>query len=282
MASANGEKHSPGIVRVGLYATALPAGLLAVLLYFWPAVARGQVPGFTWPWMPSLDLALSFRLDGLSLLFGLIVCGVGVLVTLYSASYMAGHRHAGRYFVFLHGFMLSMFGIVTADNLLLMFVFWEGTTIFSYLLIGFDHESAKARENARQALLVTAAGGLALLIAILLLKLAGGSYTISHWSAPGSGMQGHPLYLFILIMVLLGAFTKSGQFPFHFWLPNAMSAPTPISAFLHAATMVKAGIYLLMRFHPLLGGTAVWMYTLVIVAGSLRSGARCRRSSPTI
>jgi multicomponent Na+:H+ antiporter subunit A len=267
MASANSEKHSPGIVRIGLYSTALPAGLLVMLLYFWPAVARGQVPGVTWPWMPSLDLALSFRLDGLSLLFGLIVCGVGVLVTLYSATYMAGQRHAGRYFFFLHGFMLSMFGIVTADNLLLMFVFWEGTTIFSYLLIGFDHESARARENARQALLVTAAGGLALLVAILLLKLAGGSYTISLWSDPGSGMQAHPLYLFILIMVLLGAFTKSGQFPFHFWLPNAMSAPTPISAFLHAATMVKAGIYLLMRFHPLLGGTTVWMYTLVIVGG---------------
>jgi multicomponent Na+:H+ antiporter subunit A len=267
MTSIDGEKHSGGRGRGGLYSAALPLAVLIALFYYWPAVAAGRVISASWPWMPSLDLHLSFRLDGLSLLFGLIVCGAGVLVTLYSSSYMAGHRHAGRYFVLLHGFMLSMLGIVTADNLLLLFVCWEGTTVFSYLLIGFDHESGKARDNARQALLVTGAGGLALLIGILLLKMAGGTYTISQWVSAGGGMQDHPLYLFILIMVLLGAFTKSAQFPFHFWLPNAMSAPTPISAFLHAATMVKAGIYLLMRFHPLLGGTPAWMCTLVIAGG---------------
>ena len=186
---------------------------------------------------------------------------------MYSSSYMAGHPHTGRYFVLLHGFMLSMLGIVTADNLLLLFVCWEGTTVFSYLLIGFDHESIQARDNARQALLVTGAGGLALLIGILSLKLAGESYTISQWMTGASAIQEHALYPFILVMVLLGALTKSAQFPFHFWLPNAMSAPTPISAFLHAATMVKAGIYLLMRFHPLLGGAPAWMCTLVIVGG---------------
>jgi multicomponent Na+:H+ antiporter subunit A len=230
-------------------------------------VVRGRVFEIQWPWIPSLDLSLRFRLDGLSLLFGLIVTGAGFFVTVYSASYMAGHRHTGRFFVFLHAFMISMLGIVTADNLLLLFVFWEGTTVFSYLLIGFDHESATARENARQALLVTAAGGLALLIGILLLKIAGGSMTPSQWITSGDLIRRHPLYLFILITILLGAMTKSAQFPFHFWLPNAMSAPTPISAFLHAATMVKAGIYLLMRFHPLLGGTTAWMTALVVVGG---------------
>ncbi|MBR9981750.1 MAG: DUF4040 domain-containing protein [Desulfatitalea sp.] len=267
MASAKTDPHASGTARIGLYSSLLPLGLLIGLFYCWPAVAAGKVISVSYPWMPSLDLYLSFRLDGLSLLFGLIICGAGVLVTLYSAGYMAGHPQTGRYFFFLHSFMLSMLGIVTADNLLLLFVCWEGTTVFSYLLIGFDHESGKARDNARQALLVTGAGGLALLIGILLLKLAGGSYTISHWMDGGGTIRAHSLYPFILITVLLGAFTKSAQFPFHFWLPNAMSAPTPISAFLHAATMVKAGIYLLMRFHPLLGGTTAWMCTLVIVGG---------------
>jgi len=269
MASGNGSKHSnsKGPGREGIFSAVLPLGLLIALFYFWPAVAGGRVFSVSWPWMPSLDLYLSFRLDGLSLLFGLIICGSGLLVTLYSSGYMAGHPHTGRYFVLLHGFMLSMLGIVTADNLLLLFVCWEGTTVFSYLLIGFDHESAQARDNARQALLVTGAGGLALLIGILSLKLAGESYTISRWMTGASAIQEHALYPFILTMVLLGALTKSAQFPFHFWLPNAMSAPTPISAFLHAATMVKAGIYLLMRFHPLLGGTPAWMCTLVIVGG---------------
>jgi len=204
---------------MGFYSTALPLGLLLFFFYFWPDVADGRVFGFSWAWMPSLDLYLSFRVDGLSLLFALIICGAGVLVTLYSSGYMASHSQTGRYFVLLHGFMLSMLGVVTADNLLLMFVFWEGTTVFSYLLIGFDHESGKARTNARQALLVTAGGGMALLIGILLLKMAGGTYTISQWVTGGEALQAHTLYPFILILVLLGAFTKSGQFPFHYMLP---------------------------------------------------------------
>lgn len=222
---------------------------------------------FSYPWIPSLDLSFSLRLDGLSLLFALIITGVGTFVTLYSAAYMAGHRHTLRFFCFLHAFLLSMLGLVLADNLLLLFVFWEGTTIFSYLLIGFDHESSKARENARQSLLITAGGGLALLLGILLLKIAGGTYVISEWSASDDMIRQHALYPLIFGGVILGALTKSAQFPFHFWLPNAMTAPTPISAFLHAATMVKAGIYLLMRCHPLLGGTSIWVVTLVGLGG---------------
>jgi multicomponent Na+:H+ antiporter subunit A len=217
--------------------------------------------------MPGLDVDLRFRLDGLSLLFGLIVTGSGVLVSLFSSSYMAAKPLTGRYFVFLHLFMLSMLGLVMADNLLLLFVFWEMTTLFSYLLIGFDHDSAATRDNAKQAILVTGAGGLALLVGILLLGTAGGSMTLSDWTASGDTIRRHPLYLPIFGLFMLGAMTKSAQFPFHFWLPNAMSAPTPISAFLHAATMVKAGIYLLMRVHPLLGGTTVWMGSLVVIGG---------------
>ncbi|MBT8373536.1 MAG: sodium:proton antiporter, partial [Deltaproteobacteria bacterium] len=254
-AKLNNHHHNPGSSGLGLLSTALPLFLFIGLCYLWPDIVRGRVFQLQWSWIPSLDLYLRFRLDGLSLLFCLIVTGAGFCISLYSSSYMARHPHIGRYFFFLQAFMISMLGIVTADNLLLLFVFWEATTVFSYLLIGFDHESNAARENARQAILITSAGGLALLIGILLLKAAGASFTLSHWVEGGDQIRQHALYPAIFIAVLLGAMTKSAQFPFHFWLPNAMSAPTPISAFLHAATMVKAGVYLLMRFHPLLGGT---------------------------
>ena len=264
---SNNHSHDAGTSRLGLISTAVPLLLFIGLCYIWPGVISGRVFQIQWPWIPSLDLYLRFRLDGLSLLFCLIITGAGFFVSLYSASYMAGHPHIGRYFAFLHAFMISMLGIVTADNLLLLFVFWEGTTLFSYLLIGFDHESDIARDNARQAILITGAGGLALLIGILLLKAAGASFVLSHWVGASGHIREHALYPAIFTAVLLGAVTKSAQFPFHFWLPNAMSAPTPVSAFLHAATMVKAGIYLLMRFHPLLGGTQLWMMTLVIIGG---------------
>ncbi len=253
--------------RTGRLSSLLPALLFIMICRFWPGIIEGQTYLVDAPWLPSLDLSLRFRLDGLSLLFALIITGAGTFVSLYSSAYLNGHRQCGRYFFFLHAFMLSMLGLVLADNLLLLFVFWEATTIFSFLLIGFDHESKTARENARQSLLVTSGGGLALLLGILLLKIAGGSLIISAWPATGEMIRQHTLYPFILLAVLLGAMTKSAQFPFHFWLPNAMSAPTPISAFLHAATMVKAGIYLLMRCHPLLGGTPSWTTALVVIGG---------------
>ncbi|BBO75917.1 Na(+)/H(+) antiporter subunit A [Desulfosarcina widdelii] len=264
---ANHSHHTGGHRPLGFVSTLLPLLLFAGLCTLWPHVVRGEIYCVQWSWAPSLDLYLRFRLDGLSLLFGLIVTGAGVLVTLFASSYMAGHAQTGRFFFFLQAFMLAMLGIVMADNLLLLFVFWEATTVFSYLLIGFDHESETARFNARQAILVTGAGGLALLVGILLLKTAGGPMTLSQWTASDPGIRQHPLYPAIFILFLLGAMTKSAQVPFHFWLPNAMSAPTPISAFLHAATMVKAGIYLLMRLHPLLGGTPMWMGSLVIIGG---------------
>lgn len=263
----NHSHHTGGHLPLGFVSSLLPLLLFAGLCALWPHVVRGEAYSVQWSWAPSLDLNLRFRLDGLSLLFGLIVTGAGVLVTLFASSYMAGHAQTGRFFFFLQAFMLAMLGIVMADNLLLLFVFWEATTVFSYLLIGFDHESETARSNARQAILVTGAGGLALLVGILLLKTAGVPMTLSQWTASDPAIRQHPLYPFIFITLLLGAMTKSAQVPFHFWLPNAMSAPTPISAFLHAATMVKAGIYLLMRLHPLLGGTPMWMGSLVVIGG---------------
>jgi multicomponent Na+:H+ antiporter subunit A len=258
----------PDCCRGGLYSCLLPLGLFLLLCLAWPRVVGGEVFTAQWIWVPGLDLNLAFRLDGLSLLFGLIITMTGFFVTIYASSYMAGHPHNGRFFVFLHAFMIAMLGIVFADNLLLMFICWEATTILSFLLIGFDHEKAAVRENARQALLVTGAGGLFLLMGILLLKSAGFPMTLSLLGASRDLIQTHTLYPAVFICFMVGAMTKSGQVPFHFWLPNAMSAPTPISAFLHAATMVKAGIYLLMRLHPVLGGTTLWMSTLVLVGGT--------------
>jgi multicomponent Na+:H+ antiporter subunit A len=173
----------------------------------------------------------------------------------------------GKFYAYLHGFLLAMLGLVMADNLLAVFVFWEMTTLISYLLIGFECESEAARQNARQALLVTGAGGLALLVGFLLLGTIADTYELPHIYLQSDMIKTDPLYLAVLVLIFSGAFTKSAQFPFHFWLPNAMTAPTPISAFLHSATMVKAGIYLLARLHPILGGTFAWMIILVITGG---------------
>ena len=245
----------------------LPLALFAGLCLQVPVVAGGGAAYLSWVWAPGLGVDADFAVDGLSVFFGLIVSGIGVFVVLFAADYLRGNRYYARFFVFLHLFLLAMLGVVFADNLITLFVFWELTTLLSYLLIGFDHENDAARRHARQALLVTGAGGLALLIGFLLIGGLAGTYRLSALAESARAIQGHVFYLPILALVFTGAFTKSAQFPFHFWLPNAMSAPTPISAFLHSATMVKAGIYLLARLHPVLGGTTAWMGTLVIVGG---------------
>ncbi len=251
----------------GPISSIIPLGIFGALLYFVPQVTAGHVLLIQLDWIPSLGIALSMAIDGLSLLFALIICCVGFFVTLYAADYLPKKAAAGKFFVYLHGFLLAMLGLVMADNILAMFVFWELTTIISYLLIGFECELETARQNARQALLVTGAGGLALLIGFLLLGSIANTYDLSRITLQAAAIKTDSLYLVVLTMVLIGAFTKSAQMPFHFWLPNAMSAPTPISAFLHSATMVKAGIYLLARLHPILGGTPAWMGTLVVTGG---------------
>ncbi|NTU84249.1 MAG: putative monovalent cation/H+ antiporter subunit A [Chloroflexales bacterium] len=243
--------------RVGWLLALVPLGAFAFFLAQAGRVAAGEVLTEAYPWAPSLGLALSLRLDGLGLLFALIICGIGALILIYAGGYLAGDADLGRLCAFLLLFMASMLGIVLADNLLLLFVFWELTSISSYLLIGFRHTDAEARGAALQALLVTGGGGLALLAGLVLMGGAGGSFELSVLLA-GGGLQAHPLYLPALACVLLGAFAKSAQLPFHFWLPAAMAAPTPVSAYLHSATMVKAGVYLLARLSPLLGGTPAW------------------------
>ncbi len=262
--TTDGATGSRWLTLEGLLPVAIAALIFAWLAQAIPAVGAGEVVRYSWDWVPSLGIALSFLIDGLSLTFGLLITGIGALVFLYASKYMQGHAHLARFMLFLVLFMASMLGLVLADNLLTLFVFWELTTITSYLLIGFDHATAKARRSALQALLLTGTGGLALLAGFILIGTVTGTFELSEIRAQGDVLQEHALYLPILILVLAGAFTKSAQFPFHFWLPNAMAAPTPVSAYLHSATMVKAGVYLMARMHPNLGGTEIWLWTLTI------------------
>jgi multicomponent Na+:H+ antiporter subunit A len=243
----------------------LPLGLAIYFASLLNPIAAGQVFTTSYPWIPSLEVNLSFYADGLSLLFALLISGIGALVVIYAGGYLAGHPQLGRFYAYLLVFMASMLGVVLADNLIVLFVFWELTSLSSYLLIGFYHTEAESRASALQALLVTGAGGLALLAGFVLLGLAGESWELSTLLSRTELIQAHPFYLPGLALILLGAFTKSAQFPFHFWLPAAMAAPAPVSAYLHSATMVKAGVYLLARLNPVLGGTDVWQNSVVTV-----------------
>jgi len=239
-------------------ALAAPVAITAWLLGQLPVISRGGALAERRGWVPALDLELAFRLDGLSLLFALLIAGIGALIICYTAGYLHGNRRRRRFYLYLLLFMASMLGVVLADNVLLLFVCWELTSFTSYLLIGFDHENAAARKAALQALLVTGVGGLFLLGGVLLMGQAVGSMQVSTLVASGDLLRAHPHYPWMLALVLVGAFTKSAQVPFHFWLPNAMVAPTPASAYLHSSTMVKAGVYLLARLQPALGGTEAW------------------------
>lgn len=247
------------------WAPALPLVLFAGLCSLLPAVARGEAFRWSIEWLPERGIELGLLVDGLSLLFALLITGIGVFVLLYSCECMRGYRQLGRFTAFLVAFMLSMLGLVLSDNLILLFVFWELTTLTSFLLIGYSHESAVARRAALQGLLVTGAGALAMLAGFVLLGDAAGTYSVSEILRNPGAITDSPFYLPILFLVLAGAFTKSAQFPFHFWLPNAMAAPTPVSAYLHSATMVKAGVFLLARMSPVLGGTEAWSSSLVVV-----------------
>lgn len=252
----------------------VPFGLFIYFVGFLAPVATGGVYTSAVAWVPSLGVDLSFSIDGLSLLFALLICGIGTLVVLYAGTYCAGHPRLGRFYTYILVFLASMLGLVLADNLLVLFVFWELTSVSSYLLIGFEQERAAARAAALQALLVTGAGGLALLAGLVLLGQIGGSWECSLLVSHGERIRAHPLYVPVLLLILAGAFTKSAQVPFHFWLPGAMEAPTPVSAYLHSATMVKAGVYLLARLQPVLGGTDAWHYLVTPVgAVTMLTGA---------
>ncbi|MDG5800397.1 proton-conducting transporter membrane subunit [Marinilabiliaceae bacterium ANBcel2] len=209
-------------------------------------------------------MELSLRVDGLSLIFGLLISGIGFLILLYSSFYMANQERQKSFYLYLMIFMGAMLALVFSNNLITLFIFWEITSVASFFLIGYNHHREKSRQAAFQALIITAVGGLALLFAVILTGNITGTYRISEIISEGIHLGNHSRYPLILSLVIIAAVTKSAQFPFHFWLPGAMQAPTPISAYLHSATMVNAGIFLLLRLYPLLGGTIMWKYSLLI------------------
>ncbi len=246
-------------------AASVTALALALALALAPDVLAGSV--FTWraQWLPEAGLNLSLRVDGLALLFMLLVLAIGLLVILYARYYLAPEDSLGRFYATLMVFMAAMLGIVMSDNLLLLAVFWELTGITSFLLIGYWSGRAESRQGARMALAITGGGGLAMLAGFLLLGEIAGTYEISELVLRRELIHEHALYLPMMLLVLAGAFTKSAQFPFHAWLPEAMAAPTPVSAYLHSATMVKAGVFLIARMYPVLGGTVAFEYTVCTV-----------------
>lgn len=230
-----------------------------------PAINEGHIFTEKFTWLPALGIDFSFYVDGFSVLFSLLVLGIGTFILVYAGYYMRPYPMKGRFLGYLLLFMTAMQGIVVSGNLITLFVFWELTSISSYLLIGYYHEKPEARASALQALLITGFGGLALLGGFVLLAIPYQTYDLAFILSNPDVIKQSNLYLPALILVLIGAFTKSAQFPFHFWLPGAMTAPSPVSAYLHSATMVKAGIFLLARLNPVLGGTEIWSYTLTIV-----------------
>lgn len=253
------------VSKFNRFAAALIAGVvtiaaLALLVPSMAAILAGETIIQSWSWIPAIGLEFAFRLDGLSLLFATLILGIGLLVIIYARYYLSEKDCMGRFFSYLLMFMGSMLGIVLSENIIQLVIFWELTSLTSFLLISYWQHRKDAQEGALMALVITGGGGLALLAAVLMLGNIVGSYNLSDILAAGDLVRGHSLYLPILILFLIGVFTKSAQFPFHFWLPHAMAAPTPVSAYLHSATMVKAGIFLLARFFPVFSGTAEWSW----------------------
>lgn len=253
------------LARFGKNAIAAAAGagtLFALVGIFGhlPALLAGQMITAQMAWLPSAGLNAHFMLDGLGFLFALLILGIGFLIIVYARFYLGKDDPFARFFVFLLLFQGAMLGIVLSDNILLLLLFWELTSLTSFLLIGYWRHAPEARQGARQALAITGAGGLAMFAGLLLLGQVAGSYDLSVILTKAEVIQASPLYAPALILIVLGAFAKSAQFPLHFWLPHAMAAPTPVSAYLHSATMVKAGLFLLARLWPVLAGSDLWFY----------------------
>ncbi len=249
----NMEAWLSGIIMLSSFA--IVAGLYA-------PVSAGNILRYGIEWLPASGLDFTLRMDGFAWMFSMLITGIGFLVVLYARYYMSPQDPVPRFFSFLLAFAGAMQGMVIAGNLILLAIFWELTSIFSFLLIGYWHHNAAAREGARMSLIITGTGGLCLLAGLILVGHIVGSYDLDRVLAAGDTIREHELYVPMLVLILLGALTKSAQFPFHFWLPNAMSAPTPVSAYLHSATMVKAGVFLLTRLWPVLSGTDEWFFIL--------------------
>ena len=263
IAAAGLPRHARTSAAILSWVVALASVVCLAIL--WPRFRDGEVLRLDIPWIPSLGLDLIIRLDGVSWLFSALVLGIGALVVLYARYYMSPKDPVPRFFSFLLAFMGAMQGLVLSGNLIQIVVFWELTSLFSFLLIGYWTQNALAREGARMALTITALGGLALLIGMIVLGQIAGSYDLDVVLASRNAILADPRCNLALGFILIGALTKSAQFPFHFWLPRAMAAPTPVSAYLHSATLVKAGIFILIRFWPIFAETPMW---LIVVGGA--------------
>ncbi|MBA3599248.1 MAG: DUF4040 domain-containing protein, partial [Methylibium sp.] len=264
----SGQRDTPGRRRLTAWlAAAVTAAALAATSTLAPEVFAGQTVLAQAEWMPAIGLNANFRLDGLALMFVWLITGIGLLIILYAAYYLHHDDPAGKFYTQLMLFMAAMLGIVLSDNLLLLVVFWELTSISSFLLIGYWGHKEESRAGARMALTMTGGGGLVLLAGVVVLGQIAGTYDLSAMLGRGAEIQADPRYPLALGLVLVGCFTKSAQWPFHFWLPEAMAAPTPVSAYLHSATMVKAGIFLLARLYPVLGSGSELFETIVAPVG---------------
>lgn len=248
-------------IHLGWFVLLIPLVIFLHLLQYIPLVANGDHLTTSLAWLPSMEMNLDFYIDGLALLFGLLISGIGVLVIIYSIFYLSKHREElHKFYMYLMMFMGAMLGLVCSDNIFILYGFWELTSISSFLLIAFWYERKSSRDGAMKSLLITVFGGLCMFAGMIMLTLITDTYSIREMILNVEFVQAHILFVPVIICILLGAFTKSAQFPFSIWLPGAMEAPTPVSAYLHSATMVKAGIYLVARFTPVFGGSSVWFW----------------------
>ncbi|PIC65125.1 Na+/H+ antiporter subunit A [Sporosarcina sp. P13] len=251
--------------RIGWFVIAVPLILFILLFRLVPSLSDGTTYLYTFPWIPSAGVYFSTHVDGLSMIFALLITGIGSLVVLYSIYYLSEREAIGRFYTYLLLFMGAMLGVVLSDNLIVLYVFWELTSISSFLLIAFWYHRKQSRYGAKKSMLITVTGGIFMLAGFLMLYKITGTFSLQELIGMREIIAADSLFIPALLCVLLGAFTKSAQFPFHIWLPDAMEAPTPVSAYLHSATMVKAGIYLVARFTPVFAGHASWFYIVSCV-----------------
>ncbi|MCM3693449.1 Na+/H+ antiporter subunit A [Neobacillus niacini] len=248
-------------IHTGWFVLSIPLVIFAYLFTYLPNISEGNTFTETVPWIPAYNINFITYMDGLSLILGLLISGIGTLVILYSIFYLSKHREAlNNFYVYLLIFMGAMLGLVFSDNIFVLYVFWETTSISSFLLIAYWYEREKSRYGAQKSMLITIFGGLAMLAGFIMLSMITDTYSIREMISNSADLSTHSLFIPAMILLLIGAFTKSAQFPFSIWLPDAMEAPTPISAYLHSATMVKAGIYLVARMTPIFGGAAEWFW----------------------
>nr|WP_106782224.1 Na+/H+ antiporter subunit A [Lysinibacillus timonensis] len=247
---------------IGWVVFIIPLILFILLTTYIPRISNGETFSNTFEWIPSLNINFTTYIDGLSLIFGLLITGIGTLVVFYSNFYLSKKESLHHFYCYLLLFMGAMLGVVFSDNLMVLYAFWELTSVSSFLLIAFWHHRKASRAGARKSMTITVTGGIAMLAGFLMLYVMSGTMSIREIIGNIEVISEHVLFIPALFLVLLGAFTKSAQFPFHIWLPDAMEAPTPVSAYLHSATMVKAGIYLVARFTPIFGGEMTWFWAI--------------------